>query len=212
MAILTFASGWSPLPAEEEKSIASVAKSYFEKAVEAAKSIVTGEEAEEASTDPAVDPEQLALDAALTAACELAAAQGGRVRVAASHGEGDEGSSWKAAFVDAPYLQTLLVSLGVLVDTFETCCTWSAFGALHAAVLAEGRKGLQIQRYKGLGEMNAEQLWDTTLNPDNRVLLQVKVEDAIAADGLFTTLMGDVVEPRKDFIVSNALSVTNLDA
>lgn len=68
VAILTFASGWSPLPAEEEKSIASVAKSYFEKAVEAAKSIVTGEEAEEASTDPAVDPEQLALDAALTAA------------------------------------------------------------------------------------------------------------------------------------------------
>ncbi len=83
------------------------------------------------------------VDAALTAACELAAAQGGRVRVAASHGEGDEGSSWKAAFVDAPYLQTLLVSLGVLVDTFETCCTWSAFAALHAAVVDDLTDAMQ---------------------------------------------------------------------
>ncbi len=88
---------------------------------------------------------------------------------------------------------------------------WDNPGMLMQAVLAEGRKNLQIQRYKGLGEMNAEQLWDTTLNADNRVLLQVNVHDAIVADGIFTTLMGDVVEPRKDFIVSNALSVANLD-
>jgi len=83
--------------------------------------------------------------------------------------------------------------------------------SLFNAVLEHGRKGLTIQRYKGLGEMNADQLWDTTLDPNARSLLQVKVTHADEAEEIFSTLMGDVVEPRKDFIQKNALAVSNLD-
>ena len=78
-------------------------------------------------------------------------------------------------------------------------------------MIEEGKKGISVQRYKGLGEMNPTQLWETTMNPAKRILLQVEIEDAVDSDEIFTVLMGDQVEPRREFIQNNALEVSILD-
>ena len=83
--------------------------------------------------------------------------------------------------------------------------------SLLSFMITEGKKGLGIQRYKGLGEMNPDQLWETTMNPEKRTLLQVKVDDVVESDEIFTILMGEQVEPRRDFINKNALNVSVLD-
>ncbi len=142
---------------------------------------------------------------------ELVAAQG-------SNGQGRE-VRLGDAFVSSPEYRALYAAYDefrvigappyAVIDGGET--TVGTRTELVTHILAEGKKGLQIQRYKGLGEMNAPELWETTMNPATRTLLQVRLEDDEVAENIFTTLMGDAVEPRRQFIEENALNVRNLD-
>ena len=110
----------------------------------------------------------------------------------------------------AEYLKKIGTPPFIVASNNESNTFLSIYEVL-VSILTSGEKGQEVQRYKGLGEMNPDQLWETTMNPEKRTLLQVKIEDAIEADEIFTILMGDQVEPRKDFIYKNAINVTNLD-
>jgi DNA gyrase subunit B len=104
-----------------------------------------------------------------------------------------------------------LIGAGAYVERGDKRMNIESFAEAIDWLMSEARKGQSVQRYKGLGEMNPGQLWDTTVNPETRRLMQVKIEDAVKADEIFTTLMGDQVEPRREFIERNALTVSNLD-
>jgi DNA gyrase subunit B len=110
----------------------------------------------------------------------------------------------------APHLQEVYAKPATLKRK-ETSLIVHGPSDLLNAVMETGQKGLSLQRYKGLGEMNPEQLWETTLDVDSRTVLQVKIKEGEDADDIFSRLMGDVVEPRREFIQENALQVANLD-
>jgi DNA gyrase subunit B len=127
---------------------------------------------------------------------------------------------WHEDFFTSPEYQRLaelgnellaLIGEGASVRRGQQVQAIGSFDAAYHWLLAQAKRGLHVQRYKGLGEMNPEQLWETTMDPDSRRLMQVKIDDSVSADQIFTTLMGDRVEPRREFIESNALLVSNLD-
>jgi DNA gyrase subunit B len=151
---------------------------------------------------------------------ETLAAGGHRINLQRfEHGLSSEKHVPREFFVSAEYLriaelgQTLsdLMGPGAYVQRGDEKREVASFKVAIAWLFDQAKKGQTIQRYKGLGEMNADQLWDTTINPETRRLMQVRIDDAVAADDIFTTLMGDAVEPRREFIEKNALHVSNLD-
>jgi DNA gyrase subunit B len=136
-----------------------------------------------------------------------------------SHGVPHE-YQWSADFFASPEYQRMvrlgddlrgLITTGAAIARGERRAEITSFREAYQWLLGEARRGQHVQRYKGLGEMNPEQLWETTMNPETRRLLQVRVEDGYTAEQIFSTLMGDEVEPRRDFIEKNALLVSNLD-
>jgi DNA gyrase subunit B len=151
---------------------------------------------------------------------ETVAAGGYRVNLQRfEHGLSSEKHIPREFFDSAEYLRiaelakTLsdLMGPGAFIQRGEDRQDVASFKVAMNWLFEQAKKGQSIQRYKGLGEMNASQLWDTTINPETRRLMQVRIEDVVAADDIFTTLMGDAVEPRREFIEKNALQVSNLD-
>ncbi|HEY4443300.1 MAG TPA: DNA topoisomerase (ATP-hydrolyzing) subunit B [Steroidobacteraceae bacterium] len=151
---------------------------------------------------------------------ETMAAGGHRVNLRRlEHGLTSEKHIPREFFESAEYLriaelaQTLsdLMGPGAFIQRGDDRQDVASFKVAMNWLFEQAKKGQSIQRYKGLGEMNASQLWDTTINPETRRLMQVRIEDVVAADDIFTTLMGDAVEPRREFIEKNALQVSNLD-
>ncbi len=176
------------------------------------------------------NPEQLApwcgqLEAALNASAkddqsyQIAPSAGGLIVRKYTHGVDSE-RVIPPEFFDSPDYQALtrlgeqitgLIQPGAEVIKGDKRQAVESFREAEAWLMEQARKGRAIQRFKGLGEMNPGQLWDTTVNPESRRLLRVTIEDAVAADEVFSTLMGDLVEPRREFIENNALNVSNLD-
>ena len=151
---------------------------------------------------------------------ETVAAGGHRVNLQRfEHGLSSEKHIPREFFDSAEYLRiadlarTLsdLMGTGAYIQRGDDRQDVASFKVAMNWLFEQAKKGQSIQRYKGLGEMNASQLWDTTINPETRRLMQVRIEDVVAADDIFTTLMGDAVEPRREFIEKNALQVSNLD-